>query len=102
LLLTNRTVNYKAARVKSNARPQPNARVDGRRADLPRTGQNGAGEGERPDDALHGGILPFTGRAGCCSGRIPQANTVTLLPTEIGGQKVEWIVLDDATDTTKG
>lgn len=33
---------------------------------------------------------------------IPQANTVTLLPTEIGGQKVEWIVLDDATDTTKG
>jgi branched-chain amino acid transport system substrate-binding protein len=33
---------------------------------------------------------------------IPQANTVPLLPTEVAGQKVEWIVLDDATDTTKG
>ncbi|GJD48761.1 Leu/Ile/Val-binding protein [Methylobacterium crusticola] len=33
---------------------------------------------------------------------IPQANTVALLPAEIGGEKVEWIVLDDASDTTKG
>jgi branched-chain amino acid transport system substrate-binding protein len=33
---------------------------------------------------------------------IPQANTVPLLPTEVAGQKVEWIVLDDASDTTKG
>lgn len=33
---------------------------------------------------------------------IPQANTVTLLPTEVAGQTIEWIVLDDATDTTKG
>ncbi|TGE02637.1 ABC transporter substrate-binding protein [Methylobacterium nonmethylotrophicum] len=33
---------------------------------------------------------------------IPQANTVTLLPTEVAGQKIEWIVLDDASDTTKG
>lgn len=31
---------------------------------------------------------------------IPERNTVSLLPTEIGGQKVEYIVLDDATDTT--
>ena len=31
---------------------------------------------------------------------IPERNTVSLLPTEIGGQKVEYIVLDDGTDTT--
>lgn len=31
---------------------------------------------------------------------IPQKNTVSLLPTEIGGQKVEYIVLDDASDPT--
>lgn len=31
---------------------------------------------------------------------IPERNTVSLLPTEIGGQKIEYIVLDDATDTT--
>ena len=29
---------------------------------------------------------------------IPQKQTVALLPTEIGGQKVEYIVLDDASD----
>lgn len=31
---------------------------------------------------------------------IPQKNTVGLLPSEIGGQKVEYIVLDDASDPT--
>lgn len=31
---------------------------------------------------------------------IPQKNSVALLPTEIGGQKVEYIVLDDASDPT--
>ncbi len=31
---------------------------------------------------------------------IPERNTVSLLPTEIGGQKIEYIVLDDGTDTT--
>jgi len=31
---------------------------------------------------------------------IPQKNTVALLPTEIGGQKVDYIVLDDASDPT--
>jgi len=31
---------------------------------------------------------------------IPQKNTVALLPTEIAGQKVEYIVLDDASDPT--
>lgn len=32
---------------------------------------------------------------------IPGRNTVGLLPTEVAGQKVEWIVLDDATDPTQ-
>jgi branched-chain amino acid transport system substrate-binding protein len=32
---------------------------------------------------------------------IPEKNTFELMPTTIGGQKVNWIVLDDATDTTK-
>ncbi len=32
---------------------------------------------------------------------IPQRNSVALLPTEIAGQKIEYIVLDDATDATK-
>lgn len=32
---------------------------------------------------------------------IPERNTAALLPTEVAGQKVEWIVLDDATDTTQ-
>ena len=31
---------------------------------------------------------------------IPQKNTVALLPSEIGGQKIEYIVLDDASDPT--
>ena len=31
---------------------------------------------------------------------IPQKNTVALLPTEIAGQKVDYIVLDDASDPT--
>lgn len=31
---------------------------------------------------------------------IPQKSTVALLPTEIAGQKVEYIVLDDASDPT--
>ncbi len=32
---------------------------------------------------------------------IPEKNTIELLPTTIAGQKVNWIVLDDASDTTK-
>lgn len=31
---------------------------------------------------------------------IPQKNTATLLPADIGGQKIEYIVLDDASDPT--
>ena len=32
---------------------------------------------------------------------IPEKNTVAMLPREIGGKKVEYIVLDDASDTTQ-
>jgi len=32
---------------------------------------------------------------------IPERNTVPLLPTEVVGLKIEYIVLDDATDTTQ-
>jgi branched-chain amino acid transport system substrate-binding protein len=32
---------------------------------------------------------------------IPEKNTFDLLPATIGGQKVNWIVLDDGSDTTK-
>ena len=32
---------------------------------------------------------------------IPQKNTIELLPTSIAGEKVNWIVLDDGSDTTK-
>jgi branched-chain amino acid transport system substrate-binding protein len=32
---------------------------------------------------------------------IPEKNTFELLPTTISGQKVNWIILDDASDTTR-
>jgi len=32
---------------------------------------------------------------------IPEKNTIAIMPTTIGGQKVNYIVLDDASDTTK-
>ena len=32
---------------------------------------------------------------------IPEKNTFELLPTSIAGQKVNWIILDDGSDTTK-
>ena len=32
---------------------------------------------------------------------IPEKNTIALLPKEVAGQKVDYIVLDDATDSTQ-
>ena len=32
---------------------------------------------------------------------IPEKNTFDLLPTTIAGEKINWIVLDDASDVTK-
>jgi len=45
-----------------------------------------------------GVILSTTGPAASLG--IPEKNTVTLYPTSVAGQKIEFLVLDDATDTT--
>ena len=45
-----------------------------------------------------GVVVSATGPAASLG--IPEKNTVTLLPTQIGDQKVNYIVLDDASDTT--
>jgi branched-chain amino acid transport system substrate-binding protein len=50
-------------------------------------------------DVTIGVSLSATGPAASLG--IPQKNTVELLPTSIGGEKINWIVLDDASDTTK-
>jgi branched-chain amino acid transport system substrate-binding protein len=44
-------------------------------------------------------IVSQTGPAAALG--IPQKNSVAQLPKEIGGQKIEYLVLDDATDPTK-
>ena len=51
-------------------------------------------------DVTIGVTLSATGPAASLG--IPQKNTVELLPTTIGGEKINWIVLDDASDTTQG
>lgn len=50
-------------------------------------------------DVNVGVTLSLTGPAASLG--IPERNTVALLPTSIGGQKVNYIVLDDESDTTK-
>lgn len=45
-----------------------------------------------------GVVVSTTGPAASLG--IPEKNTVALLPTTIGGQKVNYIILDDASDTT--
>ena len=60
----------------------------------------------------HGAMVNKKGA--CCAGQdiydakrvaaslgIPEKNTIALLPQTIAGQKVNYIVLDDGTDTTK-
>jgi branched-chain amino acid transport system substrate-binding protein len=32
---------------------------------------------------------------------IPEKNTIEILPTSLGGEKINWIVLDDGSDTTR-
>jgi branched-chain amino acid transport system substrate-binding protein len=50
-------------------------------------------------DVTIGVTISATGPAASLG--IPQKNTLELLPTSIGGEKINWIVLDDASDTTK-
>ncbi len=45
-----------------------------------------------------GVVLSATGPAASLG--IPEKNTIALMPTTIGGEKVNYIVLDDASDTT--
>jgi branched-chain amino acid transport system substrate-binding protein len=45
-----------------------------------------------------GVTLSLTGPAASLG--IPERDTIALFPAEIGGQKVEYVVLDDASDTT--
>ena len=50
-------------------------------------------------DITVGVTLSATGPAASLG--IPEKNTIELLPTSIGGEKVRWIILDDASDTTR-
>ncbi len=50
-------------------------------------------------DVTIGVTLSATGPAASLG--IPQKNTVELLPRSIAGEKINWVVLDDASDTTK-
>src|SRR5689334_24971627 len=49
-------------------------------------------------DITVGVTLSATGPAASLG--IPEKNTIELMPRTIGGQKVNYIVLDDASDTT--
>ncbi|MGE5090399.1 MAG: ABC transporter substrate-binding protein [Candidatus Levyibacteriota bacterium] len=50
-------------------------------------------------DITVGVIVSATGPAASLG--IPERNTIELLPKSIAGEKVDWIVLDDASDTTR-
>lgn len=50
-------------------------------------------------DITIGAVLSLTG--GGASLGIPERNTIELLPREIAGQKIRYVILDDATDSTK-
>ncbi len=58
-----------------------------------------AGAGAAQAQVKIGVTISTTGPAASLG--VPQRNSIALLPTEIGGQKVEYIVLDDAADSTK-
>ena len=50
-------------------------------------------------DITVGAVLSLTG--GGASLGIPQRNTIELLPREVAGQKIRYVILDDGTDSTK-
>jgi branched-chain amino acid transport system substrate-binding protein len=54
--------------------------------------------GAAPAQVTVGVTLSMTGPAASLG--IPERDTIALLPKEIAGQKVDYIVLDDASDTT--
>ena len=50
-------------------------------------------------DAIKVGVILSVTGPGASLG-IPMKNTIPLLPKEIGGKKIEYIFLDDASDVT--
>src|SRR3982074_2552763 len=54
--------------------------------------------GPSQPDIKIGATVSATGPAASLG--IPYRNTLTLLPKEIAGQKIEWIILDDGSDPT--
>ena len=69
------------------------------RAALVATGVSAAWSGHAFADVKIGVTVSATGPAASLG--IPEKNTIALLPKEIAGQKVDYIVLDDATDSTQ-
>src|SRR5258708_31644441 len=49
-------------------------------------------------DIKIGATVSVTGPAASLG--IPYRNTLTMLPKEIAGQRIDWIILDDASDPT--
>ena len=54
--------------------------------------------GQALADINVGVIVSATGPAASLG--IPEKNTIALLPASIGGEKINYVVLDDASDTT--
>ena len=63
------------------------------------TGMCAATAGAAWADVKIGVTVSATGPAASLG--IPEKNTIALLPKEIAGQKVDYLVLDDATDSTQ-
>lgn len=68
-------------------------------AALVATGVSAAWSGHAFADVKIGVTLSATGPAASLG--IPEKNTIALLPKEVAGQKIDYIVLDDATDSTQ-
>ena len=58
-----------------------------------------AGMGSAMADITVGAVLSLTGPAASLG--IPEQKTLDLLPKEIGGQKIRYVVLDDRSDPTE-
>lgn len=63
------------------------------------TGVSAAWSGHAFADVKIGVTVSATGPAASLD--IPEKNTIALLPKEVAGQKIDYIVLDDATDSTQ-
>ena len=58
------------------------------------------GAARAQDKPIHIGVIAsMTGPAAALG--IPQRNSIALLPRELAGHRIDWIILDDATDATR-